>query len=188
MQEESGFPDKADKRAQPGTGWTPAELNRILQDHVVAGDLTTFGCVVWQSQLFRGVMHAHCHPFDTPTKRFHGFNPKVCDCICVYILVYTLIYIVGMRRTRQSLTCSRVLYSKHKDSGFPMGCADTASVDGRRGSNVYEVDPWLWQFGRGKPRLGDLSVEATEERMQAHRHESQKRGVETRWLRKAERK
>ena len=32
MQEELGFPDKADKRAQPGTGWTPAELNRILQD------------------------------------------------------------------------------------------------------------------------------------------------------------
>ena len=32
------------------------------------------------------------------------------------------------------------LYSKRKDSGFPMGCADTASVDGRRGSNVYEVN------------------------------------------------
>ena len=38
------------------------------------------------------------------------------------------------------------LYSKRKDSGFPMGCADTASVDGRRGSNVYEVNTWLWQF------------------------------------------
>ena len=43
-----------------------------------------------------------------------------------------------------------------------MGCADAVSVDGRRGSNVYEVNPWLWQFGRGKPRLGGLSVEATE--------------------------
>ena len=30
-------------------------------------------------------------------------------------------------------------YSKRKDSGFPMGCADSAAVDGRRGSNVYEV-------------------------------------------------
>ena len=30
--------------------------------------------------------------------------------------------------------------SKHKDSGFPMGCADSAAVDGRRGSNVYEVN------------------------------------------------
>ena len=77
------------------------------------------------------------------------------------------------------------LYSKHKDSGFPMGCADAASVDGRLGSNVYEVNTWLWQFGRGKPRLGGLSVEATEERMQADRHESRERAVETRRRRKA---
>ncbi len=42
--------------------------------------------------------------------------------------------------------------SKHKDSGFTMGCADSAAVDGRRGSNVYEVNPWLSQFGRGKQR------------------------------------
>ena len=56
MQEELGFPDKADKSAEPSTGWTPAKLNSILHDHVVAGELTTFGCVEWQSQLFRGVM------------------------------------------------------------------------------------------------------------------------------------
>ncbi len=75
-----GFPDKADKRAQPGTGWTPAELNSILHDHVVAGELTTFGCVdsvEWQSQLFLGVMRARGNPFDMPKKRFHGFNHKV---------------------------------------------------------------------------------------------------------------
>jgi hypothetical protein len=46
------------------------------------------------------------------------------------------------------------MFSKRKDSGFPYGCADTAATDGRRGSNVYEVNPWLWQFGRGKLRLG----------------------------------
>ncbi len=84
------------------------------------------------------------------------------------------------------------LYSNlnSKDSGFPMGCADAASVDGRRGSNVYEINPWLWQFGLGKPRLrlGSLSVEATEERMQAHRHESPARGVETLRRHKAQRK
>ncbi len=79
MQEELGFPDKADKRAQPGSGWTPAELNSILQEHVVSGELTTFGCVEWQSQLFRGSMRARCYPFDMPKKRFHGFNPKVCE-------------------------------------------------------------------------------------------------------------
>ena len=38
---------------------------------------------------------------------------------------------------------------------------------GRRGSNVYEVNPWLWQFGHGRPRLGDLSVSETEERRDA---------------------
>ncbi len=43
-------------------------------------------------------------------------------------------------------------YSQHKRSGFPVGTCDTAAVDGWRGSNVYEVNQWLWQFGRGKPR------------------------------------
>jgi hypothetical protein len=56
--------------------------------------------------------------------------------------------------------------SKHKGSGFPimMGCAasDTAAADGRRGNNVHEVNQWLWQFGRGRPRcLGGLTVEKT---------------------------
>ncbi len=51
-------------------------------------------------------------------------------------------------------------FSMHERPGFPimMGCPDTAAAGGRRGSNVYEVNPWLWQFGRGKPRLGDLTV------------------------------
>ena len=60
------------------------------------------------------------------------------------------------------------LYNKRKESCFPLGCADASAVDGRRGSNVYEVNPWLWQFGRGKPRLGVLSVEDTAERKQLH--------------------
>ena len=59
------------------------------------------------------------------------------------------------------------MYSKRKDSGFPMGSADAAVVDGRCGSYVYVVNPWLWQFGRGKPRLGGLSVEAIAQRMAA---------------------
>jgi hypothetical protein len=77
LRDELGFPDKADKRAQPGTGWTPAELNHILQAHVVDGSLTTCGCVEWGSELFRGVMRARCYPFDVPKRRFHGFNVKV---------------------------------------------------------------------------------------------------------------
>ena len=57
--------------------WTPAELNHILQSHVVDGALSTFGCVDWESDLCRGVMRARCYPFDMPKHRFHGFNPQV---------------------------------------------------------------------------------------------------------------
>ncbi len=92
LQDVLGFPDKADQRAEPGTGWTPAEPNHILHEHVVDGALTTFGCVEWESQLFRGVMRARCYK---------------------------------------------------KNSYFPAGCADAAEEDGRRGSNVYEVNTWL---------------------------------------------
>ena len=80
------------------------------------------------------------------------------------------------------------LYSKRKDTGFPMGCADAAlaGVDGRRGSNVYEVNQWLWQFGRGKPSLGGLSVEETQGRMQAARDERNLHAAETRRRHKAD--
>jgi hypothetical protein len=78
LQDEMGFPDKADKRALPGTGWTPAELNHILQAHVVDGSLTTFGCVEWESRLFRGVIRARCYPFDMPKRRFYGTTVGVC--------------------------------------------------------------------------------------------------------------
>ena len=93
MQEELGFPDKADKRAQPGTGWTPAKLNSTLHDHVVAGELSTFGCVESQceSQLFRGTMCAQYYTFNMPKRRFHGFDPKV--SVYTFTLdVYTSIY------------------------------------------------------------------------------------------------
>ena len=71
-------------------------------------------------------------------------------------------------------------YSKNKQSCFPAGCADSAAEDGRRGSNVYEVNTWLWQFGRGKPRLGGLTIEETSDRQDAARKASDKRRKETR--------
>ena len=77
LQEELGFLDKADQRAEPGSGWTPAELNNILQSHVVDGAFSTFGCVDCESDLCRGVMRARCYPFDMPKHSFHGMNPKV---------------------------------------------------------------------------------------------------------------
>ena len=79
------------------------------------------------------------------------------------------------------------MFSKSRETGVPMGCADSAAVDGRRGSKVYEVNPWLWQFGGGKPRLGGLTGEETAERKDAARDERNKRGLETRRRRKADR-
>ncbi len=78
-------------------------------------------------------------------------------------------------------------FSKHKGSAFPMGSADTAnaSADGRRGSNVYEVNHWLWMFGRGKPRLGGLSVAETAVWKSARHEDQVKRAVEARRRRKA---
>jgi hypothetical protein len=56
-------------------------------------------------------------------------------------------------------------------SKFPYGCADASGESGRKGSNVYELNQWMWEFGRGKPRLGGLSVTETEERRIAVRKE-----------------
>ncbi len=48
------------------------------------------------------------------------------------------------------------------------------------GSNVYEVNPWLWQFGCFNPRLGGLAIEETSEsepeRQDVDRKASDKRG------------
>ena len=47
-------------------------------------------------------------------------------------------------------------------------------------SNVYDVNHWLWQFGRGRPRIGGLSVSETEERRYAVNRAGTKRIHETR--------
>ena len=75
-------------------------------------------------------------------------------------------------------------YSKNKSACFPAGCADAAVEDGRRGSNIYEVNTWLWQFGRGKPRIGGLTIEETSDRQNSASKSSDKRRKETREGRK----
>ncbi len=72
--------------------------------------------------------------------------------------------------------CVCSAFQRRRVSRMMIGCADTAAVDGRRGSKVYEVNPWLWQFGRGKPRLDGLNVEETSERKKAARDERLSRG------------
>ncbi len=66
--------------------------------------------------------------------------------------------------------------------------AAAAATDGRLGSNVYEVNLWLWSFARGKPRLGGLSVEQTfdSERQVTANEASKERAAENRRRRKAD--
>ncbi len=56
------------------------------------------------------------------------------------------------------------------------------------GSNVYEVNPWLWHFGRGRLRLGVLSVSETEDRRETVIRAGAKRSQETRRRREAARR
>ena len=104
-----------------------------------------------------------------------------------YVLVYTsTIHIVfwcwgdGVCAAGNSTPTIPHKFSKHRSSLFPMGCADTAASDGRCGSNVYEVNTWLWNFGCGKPRLGGLTVEATTIRKKTGRKDQARRSALTR--------
>ena len=45
---------------------------------------------------------------------------------------------------------------------------------------MYEINQWLWQLGRGKPRLGGLSMAETEQRHIAVAKDGAKRAVVTR--------
>ena len=76
------------------------------------------------------------------------------------------------------------LLRQHRSSRFPHGLPDAADESGRKGSNVYEINRWLWQFGRGKPRLGNLSVAESEERRIAVKQGGARRGHETRTRRR----
>ncbi len=95
---------------------------------------------------------------------------SVCTCIyteCTHICnEHTWLVSCG-----NSTPTSPHQYSKHKRSGFPVDSCDTAAADGWLGSNAYEVNQWLWQFGRGKQRLGGLSVEKTGARKKAAQKE-----------------
>ena len=77
------------------------------------------------------------------------------------------------------------LYRQHQRTKFPHGITDSSNATGRKGSNVYEVSLWLWQYGRGKPRLGGLSVADTEDRRTELLKDGHRRAVETRKRRKA---
>ena len=64
------------------------------------------------------------------------------------------------------------------------GCADGQGPASRRGSHVYEINDWLWNFGRPQPRVEGLSVARTERISRKSRSETSRRAWETRKARK----
>jgi hypothetical protein len=54
-------------------------------------------------------------------------------------------------------------YAGRLKQAFKIGCADGQGPASCWGSHVYEINDWLWSFGRPQPRVGGLSVAKTEE-------------------------
>jgi hypothetical protein len=70
-------------------------------------------------------------------------------------------------------------YSGQQRDAFECCCADGASPTTRRGSHVYEINTWLWNFGLPQPRVRDLSVAKTEKIRRKSLSEASKRGWAT---------
>jgi hypothetical protein len=63
---------------------------------------------------------------------------------------------------------------------FTFGCADRHGQGSHRGSHVYEVNTWLWNFGRPQPSVARLSVAKTEKISKRCRGAAAKSAWETR--------
>jgi hypothetical protein len=75
-------------------------------------------------------------------------------------------------------------YTGRQKQAFEYGCADGQGPASRRGSHVYEINDWLWNFGRPQPRVRGLSVARTERIRRKSRSETSRRAWETRKARK----
>ncbi len=62
--------------------------------------------------------------------------------------------------------------------------AAKAHKGSRKGSHVYEINAWLWNFGRSQPRVGGLSVAETERIRNKSRSEAAQRTWKTKNARK----
>ena len=97
---------------------------------------------------------------------------------CQHALGRVQLFQLFLDRSATSTICYK--YCQHQRAKFPHGSTDSTYAAGRRGDNVYEVNLWLWQFGRGKPLFGGLSVADTEDRRTELQTDSLSRAVETR--------
>ncbi len=70
-------------------------------------------------------------------------------------------------------------YSNRQLTACECGRAYGAGPASRKGSHVYEINTWLWAFGRPQPRIGCLSVAKTQRILKVSRSEAAKRAWET---------
>ena len=75
-------------------------------------------------------------------------------------------------------------YAPRQKQAFEYGCADGSGQGSRRGSHVYEINNWLWNFGSPQPRIGGLSVAKTERIRRQSRSETARRTAATKKARK----
>ncbi len=75
-------------------------------------------------------------------------------------------------------------YAPRQKQAFKFGCADGSGQGSRRGSHVYKINTWLWNFGRPQPRIGGLSVAQTERIRRQSRSETSRRAAEAKKARK----
>jgi hypothetical protein len=75
-------------------------------------------------------------------------------------------------------------YAPRQKQAFAFCCADGSGQGSRRGSHVYEINTWLWNFGRPQPRIAGLSVAKTEKIHRASSSDSARRAAGTRKARK----
>ncbi len=71
------------------------------------------------------------------------------------------------------------MYSSRQRDVFECCCACGAGPTTRRGSHIYEINTWLWNFGRPQPSVGCLSVAKTERILRKSQSEASKRGWAT---------
>ena len=76
-------------------------------------------------------------------------------------------------------------YAGRQKQALEYGCADGQGPASRRGSHVYEINDWMWIFGRPQPRVGELSVAKTQLIRRKSRSETSRRAWETRKARKS---
>ena len=85
-------------RTGPGDTWSSDDLNRILLRCFVAdkrgNNLHTFNSLEFESDLYCGVMRAHCYLLDMEEYSFHGKNIKVNWEYSLYILDIFMVYFI----------------------------------------------------------------------------------------------